>query len=154
MIPYSQHPFPLSGGVAFAGSRHGSLFPVAPVVSAVLSSGGSVRVGCAAGPGSLRSSRMSGRSSSMYARAGSGSPLTVALLKMVGSAAGIDSSWGIPTRPTEPLGRAMLRLSTIDHPLGAFGAPGPLHCDLRGGAFDLPEIIWGELDVDSAEVLL
>jgi hypothetical protein len=49
MIPSSQHPFPLSGVVAFAGSRHGSPFPVAPVVSAVLSSGGSVRVGCAAG---------------------------------------------------------------------------------------------------------
>ena len=41
--------FPLSGPVAFAGSRHGSPFPVAPVVRAVLSSGGSVRVGCAAG---------------------------------------------------------------------------------------------------------
>ena len=27
MIPYSQHPFPLSGVVAFAGSRHGSLVP-------------------------------------------------------------------------------------------------------------------------------
>jgi hypothetical protein len=49
MIPYSAHPFPLSGVVAFAGSRHGSPFPVAPVVSAVLSSGGSVRVGCASG---------------------------------------------------------------------------------------------------------
>lgn len=42
-------PFPLSGAVAFCGSRHGSPFPVAPVVSAVLSSGGSVRVGCAPG---------------------------------------------------------------------------------------------------------
>jgi hypothetical protein len=41
--------FPLSGPVAFAGSWHGSPFPVAPVVRAVLSSGGSVRVGCAAG---------------------------------------------------------------------------------------------------------
>ncbi len=38
-------PFPLSGSVAFAGSRHGSPFPVAPVVHAVLSTGGSVRVG-------------------------------------------------------------------------------------------------------------
>lgn len=41
--------FPLSGIVAFAGSRHGSPFPVAPVVSAVLAAGGSVRVGCAPG---------------------------------------------------------------------------------------------------------
>jgi hypothetical protein len=112
MIPYSQHPFPLSGGVAFAGSRHGSLFPVAPVVSAVLSSGGSVRVAFAAGPGSIRSSRMSGRSSSMYAPAGSSPPLKVTLLKKVGSAAGIDSSWGTPTRLTAPAGRAMLSLST------------------------------------------
>lgn len=44
-----RHPFPLSGVVAFAGSRHGSPFPVAPVVSAVLAAGGSVRVGCAPG---------------------------------------------------------------------------------------------------------
>lgn len=29
-----------------------------------------------------------------------------------------------------------------------------MHRDLRGGAFDLPEIVWGKLDVDSAEVLL
>jgi hypothetical protein len=43
MIPYSQHPFPLYGVVAFAGSRHGSLFVVPPVISAVLSSGDSVR---------------------------------------------------------------------------------------------------------------
>jgi hypothetical protein len=49
MISSSQHPFPLSGVVAFAGSRHGFPFPVAPVVSAVLSSGGTVRVGCAPG---------------------------------------------------------------------------------------------------------
>ncbi len=41
--------FPLSGAVAFAGSRSGSPFPVAPVVRAVLSAGGSVRVGCAPG---------------------------------------------------------------------------------------------------------
>ena len=41
--------FPLSGPIAFAGSRHGSPFPVALVVRAILSSGGSVRVGCAAG---------------------------------------------------------------------------------------------------------
>ncbi len=41
--------FPLGGAVAFCGSRHGSPFPVAPVVSAVLSAGGSVRVGCASG---------------------------------------------------------------------------------------------------------
>lgn len=41
--------FPLGGAVAFAGSRYGSPFPVAPVVSAVLSAGGSVRVGCATG---------------------------------------------------------------------------------------------------------
>jgi hypothetical protein len=49
MISSSEHLVPLSGVVAFAGSRHGSPFPVAPVVSAVLPSGGSVRVGCAAG---------------------------------------------------------------------------------------------------------
>ena len=49
MIPPSAHSFPLSGVVAFAGSRYGSPFPVEPVVSAVLSSGGSVRVGCASG---------------------------------------------------------------------------------------------------------
>lgn len=42
-------PFPLGGAVAFAGSRSGSPFPVAPVISAVLSAGGSVRVGCAPG---------------------------------------------------------------------------------------------------------
>ena len=40
---------PISGVVAFAGSRHGSPFPVAPVVSAVLAAGGVVRVGCARG---------------------------------------------------------------------------------------------------------
>jgi hypothetical protein len=39
----------LSGCIAFAGSRHGSLVPVAPVVNAVLASGGSIRVGCARG---------------------------------------------------------------------------------------------------------
>lgn len=39
----------LSGVVAFAGSRHGSPWPVAPVVRLVRASGGSVRVGCAAG---------------------------------------------------------------------------------------------------------
>jgi hypothetical protein len=49
MIPSSAHSFPLSGVVAFSGSRHGSPFPVEPIISAVLSSGGSVRVGCAAG---------------------------------------------------------------------------------------------------------
>lgn len=49
MIPDGEHPIPLSGVVAFAGSRRGSPFPVAPVVSAVLGAGGSVRVGCAAG---------------------------------------------------------------------------------------------------------
>lgn len=49
MISPSAYSFPLSGVAAFAGSRHGSPFPVVPVVSAVLSSGGSVRVGCAAG---------------------------------------------------------------------------------------------------------
>lgn len=41
--------FPLGGAVAFCGSRHGSPFPVSPVVAAVLSTGGSVRVGCASG---------------------------------------------------------------------------------------------------------
>jgi len=41
--------FPLATTVAFAGSRHGSPYPVQPVVSAVLNSGGSIRVGCAAG---------------------------------------------------------------------------------------------------------
>lgn len=41
--------FPLGGAVAFCGSRHGSPFPVAPVVSAVVAAGGSVRVGCASG---------------------------------------------------------------------------------------------------------
>jgi len=41
--------FPLATTVAFAGSRHGSPYPVQPVVAAVLNSGGSVRVGCAAG---------------------------------------------------------------------------------------------------------
>ena len=40
---------PLAGVVAFAGSRHGSPFPVLPVVSAVLEAGGSIRVGCACG---------------------------------------------------------------------------------------------------------
>ena len=40
---------PLSGVVACAGSRHGSPFPVAPVVAAVLEAGGSIRVGCARG---------------------------------------------------------------------------------------------------------
>ncbi len=39
----------LSGSVAFAGSRYGSPWAVAPVVAAVLSAGGSVRVGCARG---------------------------------------------------------------------------------------------------------
>lgn len=49
MISSSTHSFPLSGIVAFAGSRHGSPFPASSVVAAVLSSGGSVCVGCAAG---------------------------------------------------------------------------------------------------------
>jgi NAD(P)H-hydrate repair Nnr-like enzyme with NAD(P)H-hydrate dehydratase domain len=40
---------PLSGVVAFAGSRHGSPFPILPVVAAVLAAGGVVRVGCARG---------------------------------------------------------------------------------------------------------
>jgi hypothetical protein len=40
---------PLGGVVAFAGSRHGSPFPVGPVVAAVLEAGGSIRVGCARG---------------------------------------------------------------------------------------------------------
>jgi hypothetical protein len=40
---------PISGVVAFAGSRHGSPFPVAPVVRVVLEAGGSIRVGCAHG---------------------------------------------------------------------------------------------------------
>ena len=40
---------PLAGVVAFAGSRHGSPFPVLPVVSAVLEAGVSIRVGCACG---------------------------------------------------------------------------------------------------------
>lgn len=43
------NPFSLSGVVAFAGSRHGSFIPVAPVVAAVATAGGSVRVGCARG---------------------------------------------------------------------------------------------------------
>ena len=42
-------PFPLSGVVAFAGSRFGSPWSVAPVVAAVLAAGGVVRVGCARG---------------------------------------------------------------------------------------------------------
>lgn len=41
--------FPLAGAVAFAGSRHGSPFAVAPFVAAVAAAGGSVRVGCARG---------------------------------------------------------------------------------------------------------
>ena len=41
--------FPLSAVVAFAGSRYGSAYPVAPVVAAVLAAGGSIRVGCAKG---------------------------------------------------------------------------------------------------------
>ena len=49
MVLPTSHPFPLSGAVAFAGSRHGSPFPVGRVVSAVLAAGGSVRVGCASG---------------------------------------------------------------------------------------------------------
>ncbi|MGI8911236.1 MAG: hypothetical protein ACR2JR_11890 [Rubrobacteraceae bacterium] len=49
MISSSAHSFPLSGIVAFAGSRSGSPFPVSSVISAVFSAGGSVRVGCAPG---------------------------------------------------------------------------------------------------------
>ena len=41
--------FPLASKLAFAGSRHGSPYPVQPVVAAVLNSGGSIRVGCASG---------------------------------------------------------------------------------------------------------
>ncbi len=37
--------FPLSGVVAVAGSRHGSPWPVSPVVQLVVASGGVVRVG-------------------------------------------------------------------------------------------------------------
>jgi len=43
------HLFPLASTVAFAGSRFGSPYPVEPVVTAVIQSGGSVRVGCARG---------------------------------------------------------------------------------------------------------
>ena len=42
-------PLPLSGAVAFAGSRLGSPWSPAPVVAVVLAAGGSVRVGCARG---------------------------------------------------------------------------------------------------------
>lgn len=42
-------PLSLAGPVAFAGSRFGSPFPVAPAVGAVLAAGGVVRVGCARG---------------------------------------------------------------------------------------------------------
>jgi hypothetical protein len=45
--------FPLSGAVAVVGSRHGSPYPVAPVVAAILAAGGSVRTGCARGVDSL-----------------------------------------------------------------------------------------------------
>jgi hypothetical protein len=48
--------FPLSGAVAVVGSRHGSPYPVAPVVAAILASGGSVRTGCARGVDSLAAS--------------------------------------------------------------------------------------------------
>ena len=41
--------FPLGRTVAFCGSRYGSPFPVSLVVAAVLSAGGSVRVGYAPG---------------------------------------------------------------------------------------------------------
>jgi hypothetical protein len=44
---------PLSGIVAFAGSRHGSPWAAGPVVRAVLLAGGSVRVGCARGVDSV-----------------------------------------------------------------------------------------------------
>jgi len=40
---------PLSGPVAVVGSRHGSPWPVAPVVRAILAAGGVVRTGCAPG---------------------------------------------------------------------------------------------------------
>jgi hypothetical protein len=45
MISSRTYPFPFSGVVAFSGSRHGSPFPLAPVVSAVLAAGGSVGAG-------------------------------------------------------------------------------------------------------------
>lgn len=45
--------FPLGGAVAVVGSRHGSPYPVTPVVSAILAAGGSVRTGCASGVDSL-----------------------------------------------------------------------------------------------------
>jgi hypothetical protein len=44
---------PLTGIVAFAGSRHGSPWAAGLVVRAVLSAGGSVRVGCARGVDSV-----------------------------------------------------------------------------------------------------
>src|SRR5712691_1823878 len=65
-------------------------------------------------PGSIRPSRTSGRSSSMYARTGAGPPLTVRLSKNAGRDAGIVSSWGTPTRPTAPPGRAMPTAVSID----------------------------------------
>jgi hypothetical protein len=49
-------PFPLGGAVAVVGSRHGSPYPVAPVVATILASGGSVRTGCAHGVDSLAAS--------------------------------------------------------------------------------------------------
>ena len=45
--------FPLSGCVAVVGSRHGSPYPVQPVITAILASGGRVRTGCARGVDSI-----------------------------------------------------------------------------------------------------
>ena len=44
--------------------------------------------------------------------------------------------------------------SATRHSLQLFGVPRSLHGDLRGGAIDLPEIVWGELDVDGTKILL
>src|SRR5918992_922448 len=52
----------------------------------------------------------------MYARTGAGPPPTVTLPKNAGGEAGIVSSWGTPTRPTAPPGRAMLMAVSVDTP--------------------------------------
>src|SRR5271166_7072510 len=44
--------------------------------------------------------------------------------------------------------------SETRHSLQMFGVPGPLHRDLRGGAFDLAEIVGRERDGSRSDVLL
>ncbi len=47
----------------------------------------------------------------------------------------------------------MSRRSETGHSLNGFRVPGPLHCNLRGGALNLTEIVRRKLNCDRSDVL-